>query len=290
MKISRRSFLGTSTAAVAAGTMLGADGRTAAAAPAEEGGVEMVPVPFALQLYTVRDKLAEDVPGTLKKVKEIGYDNVELAGTWGKTPEEAKAMLGEAGLTPVSAHVGVDAVTKNPDEMIAFAKALDLKFLAMGIGRSPAEVWVNTGKALNEAGARFREEGIYLCYHNHAAEYELFDGVTGYDLLLRETAPANLGVQIDTYWVKDAGLDPAETILRYAERCRLLHVKDVTDGDPHTFAEVGQGILDWPAIFAAGAKVGAKWYTVEQDRCAVDSIESARISAEFMKKARIPAA
>ncbi len=288
MRVSRRHFLGTSTASIAAGTMLGGS-PNAAAAPDEDHAVEMVPVPYALQLYTVRDRLAEDVPGTLKKVKEIGYDYVELAGTWNRTVEEAKALLDEAELTPVSAHVGVGPVVNDTDTMIAFAKTLGVEFLGMGIGRSPAETWIATGKALNEAGAKFREEGIHICYHNHAAEFDLFDGITGYDLLLREAAPANLGVQIDTYWVKDAGLDPADMILRYAERCRLLHMKDMTDGDPHTFAEVGQGILDWPSIFAAGAKVGVEWYTVEQDRSAVGSIESARISAEFMKNARIPA-
>ncbi len=244
-------------------------------------------IPFALQLYTVRDHLEKDFLQTLKRVKAAGYDFVETAGFEGHTPAEARALMQSAGLTPISAHAGYEDTIERPGAVIELAGALGVAYVATGAffqDGGTREDWVNAGKVLDAAGAELRQAGIQLCYHNHAHEFVKFEGEYAYDLMMAETDPANLQAQIDTYWVKDAGLDPVAVINQYAGRCPLLHIKDMTSGTPHTFAEVGNGIIDWPPIFEAGKKAGTKWFIVEQDACSADSLESARLSAEYMRR------
>ncbi len=245
-------------------------------------------IPFALQLYTVRDHLEKDFLETLKQVKAIGYNFVETAGFGGNTAAGARALMHSAGLTPISAHVGYPDVIGHPETVIDTASALGVSYVATGIffeGGGAREDWAGAGRALDAAGARLRQAGIQLCYHNHAHEFIAFDGGYAYDLMMAAANPANLQAQIDTYWVKDAGLDPVAVINQYAGRCPLLHIKDMTAGTPHTFAEVGNGIIDWPPVFEAGKAAGAEWFIVEQDTCPADTLDSARISADYMRRA-----
>jgi sugar phosphate isomerase/epimerase len=244
-------------------------------------------IPFALQLYTVRDHLEKDFRDTLKRVKEIGYDFVETAGFTGQTAADAREIMESVGIIPVSAHVGYQDTVERPETVVETANALGVSYVATGIhfdGGGTREDWIGAGKALDLSGAKLRAAGIQLCYHNHAHEFIQLDGEYAYDVMMTTADPANLQAQIDTYWVKDAGLDPVTVINQYAGRCPLLHIKDMTAGTPHTFAEVGQGIIDWAPIFAAGEAAGAQWFIVEQDTCAEDSLESARISAEYMRE------
>ena len=193
-------------------------------------------IPFALQLYTVRDYLEKDFLGTLKQVKAIGYDFVETAGFGGNTAAEARAIFETAGLTPVSAHVGYQDATEHPETVIETAHALGVSYVATGIffpGGGTREDWTGAGKALDAGGAKMRKAGIQLCYHKprpriHHVRRRI--RVRSHD---GRANPANLQAQIDTYWVKDAGLDPVTLINQYAGRCPLLHIKDMT-GAPRT--------------------------------------------------------
>ncbi len=239
-------------------------------------------LPFALQLYTVRDHLEEDFPGTLERVKEIGYDHVELAGFGPYTPAECKQLLGDIGLTPVSAHVGLNELSVDAAAVIDVLHTLGVKYAPLSAGADSDEDWREIAKALETGGAKLREAGLTLCYHNHAHEFEKIGGQYILDFLFDSTDPAHLAAQIDTYWVKFGGEDPVAFVKKYAGRCPLLHVKDMTGDESPTFAEVGRGIIDWAPVFAAGAEAGVEWYIVEQDECAGDSIESARVSAEYM--------
>lgn len=243
-------------------------------------------VPFALQLYSVRDHLAADLGFALGRVKEIGYDFVETAGTYGLSAAEFMALLEEKGLCPVSCHVPLGEVTGNTDGVIADAKTFGVEYVVMpwigGDMASTAADWASHGAALDKAGARFREAGIRLCYHNHAQEFETLDGRLVLEILLEPTAPENLGLELDTYWAAYGGADPVQLIRKYSERCPLLHIKDMAADEARGFAEVGRGIMDWDPIFAAGAEAGVAWYIVEQDECAGDSLECVGVSAAFM--------
>ena len=248
----------------------------------------MAKYPFALQLYTVRDHIEKDIQGTLHKVKEAGYDKVEGGGTAGLTHVEFKKLLDAAGLDAVSVHTSYEEVTGNVSATIETAKVYGVEFVAIGgiDGRlTPDKAgWAACGKALDQGGAKLRKAGIRLCYHNHNHEFKPIGGEYPLDILFGAAAPENLGAEIDVYWVRFAGLDPAEVIAKHSGRCPLIHVKDMRDKESRAFAEVGTGILDWPGIFRACETSGARWYIVEQDTCEEDSLKSAGISARFMAR------
>ncbi len=244
-------------------------------------------IPFALQLYTVRDHLEKDTPGTLRRVKEIGYDFVELAGFGSHSPNDYKQMLADAGLKAISGHFPYEDVVKTTGAVIESVKALDLHYAVvpwLGGEMCPdQDAWIRCAKAMDNAGAQFQREGITLCYHNHAHEFQRYDGQYILDILLGAANASNLAAELDTYWVKYGGADPVAYIKKYAGRTPLLHLKDMTGGDDRTFAEMGRGIMEWTPILSAAAKARVQWYIVEQDECAGDSLESARISAEYVR-------
>ncbi|MBN2308405.1 MAG: sugar phosphate isomerase/epimerase [Candidatus Hydrogenedentes bacterium] len=238
--------------------------------------------PFALQLYTVREQLDADFAGTVRRVKEIGYDAAELAGFGGHTPDEAAAMLADAGLTVTSSHFGLDQIAGEPGAVLEVLGVLGTSYAVVSAGAPDEEGWRQVAEKLALGGAALHDAGCTLCYHNHAHEFGRIGDRYILDYLLEETEDAHVAAEIDTYWVRDGGEDPVALIRKYAGRCPLLHVKDMTPGEPHTFAEVGQGVIDWAPIFTAAGEAGVKWYIVEQDRCAGDPVDSARISADFM--------
>ena len=147
-----------------------------------------------------------------------------------------------------------------------------------------------TTKRLRAEGrAKLRDVGLRLSYHNHAVEFETFPGDDRrkLDILYEETGPENLFAELDTAWVQVAGADPAAYIRKYAHRCPVIHVKDLAAekrNDRVWFTPLGEGVLDWPAIFRAGDEAGVEWYAYEQDTCDRDPFEDARISFEFLKE------
>ncbi|NIA14525.1 MAG: TIM barrel protein [Nitrospiraceae bacterium] len=245
-------------------------------------------LPYALQLYTVREPLEKDVPGTLAAVREIGYKYVEVAGTAGLSNADFKRQLDWADLKAICVHVGYDQVVGDVPGVIETAHTLGAEAVAIGgidAKLTPdKEGWAACGRALDASGARLREAGITLAYHNHAHEFDQIDGEYPLDILFNAATPENLGAELDTYWVKYARLNPVSFIERYKGRCPLLHVKDMLDTKSRAFAEVGRGIIAWPPIFEAAEAAGARWLIVEQDVCANDPIESAAESAAFMAK------
>lgn len=247
----------------------------------------MAPVPFALQLYTVRDHMEKDPVATLRRVKEIGYDYVELAGFLNRTPRECRGLLDDAGLIPVSAHVGADVVAADPAWAIGAARDLGVEYMVvpwMDVSRMHGrDDWLRAAEGFQEAGERLKAEGIRLCYHNHDHEFRRIAGDLIMDLLLGDAAGV-LDAELDVYWITYAGEDPVEQIRRYRGRCPLLHIKDMSNDASRSFAEVGRGVIDMEAVLREGAQAGVKWFIVEQDITSGDALESARISAEYMAR------
>lgn len=242
--------------------------------------------PYALQLYTVRDYLASNIGDTLKQVKKIGYDTVELAGLAGATPAEFRKRLNEASLKAISAHVSYEEATAKIPATIERATTLGIKNVVVArIDKALTpnkDAWIKCAKALDASGAEFRKAGIRLCYHNHAQEFQWLEGHLVLDLIFENAAPENLAAQIDVFWVQYAGANPVDIIAKYAGRCPLLHVKEMLDMKSRAFAEMGEGVIKWDNIFKVAEQAGVEWYIVEQDSCARDSLESARLSAGFM--------
>ncbi|MGD2175689.1 MAG: sugar phosphate isomerase/epimerase [Candidatus Brocadiaceae bacterium] len=248
----------------------------------------MAEMPIALQLYTVRDQLAEDYVGTLKSVKKIGYDHVQLTGRLPFEAPEMRDVLEGIGLGVTGIHVGGDQLRDDLDRWIDYAKGVGTRDLVWPAipehERETREDWLRIAETMDELGARCREQGIRLSYHNHSFEFLRFDGTYALDLLYERTSPENLYAEIDTYWVQHGGEDPVDYIRRYAGRLPILHVKDMADDEARSFAEVGNGILDWGAIHEAAVQAGVEVYAVEQDRCPGHPFDSARMSLNFLRE------
>ena len=241
----------------------------------------------AMQLFTLREQLAEDYVETLKRVREIGYDHVQLTGSLPYEAERMREVLDGIGLGVCGIHVGGDALQQETEHWADYALTVgtpDLVWPWMPEEmRQTREDWIEAAKLMDRLGARLRELDCRLSYHNHSFEFERFDGEYGLDLLYAKSSPENLYAEIDTYWIKHGGEDPAEYIRRYAGRQSILHVKDMADDEEQSFAEVGHGILDWDAIHEAAMDAGVEIYAVEQDQCPGDPFESAQKSFEFLQ-------
>jgi sugar phosphate isomerase/epimerase len=243
---------------------------------------------FALQLYTVRGHLEKDVPNTLDKIKRMGYNYVETAGSYGLTLEAFQKQLDKASLKVCSMHFTYDEVIADPRKIADIAKLYGAKHAVVSY-IDPNKVtdcagWIACAEAMDASGAVLREAGIQLSYHNHAGEFKRFDDEYALDIVFKTAKPENLSPQLDVFWIRYAELNPVTFINKYSGRCPTLHLKDMRDSRSRAFAELGAGILPWPEIFAAAAKSGVIWHIVEQDVCPRDSMESAAVSAEFMTK------
>lgn len=247
----------------------------------------MTKLPVAVQLYTLRDETAKDFVGTVNKVAEMGYAGVEFAGYGGLSPAELKNLLDGCGLRAAGSHASIDRLNTGLDQEIEYAHAIGLKHLV--VPWTPAE-WRNTAddckrfaEWLNETGAKTQAAGVTLAYHNHDFEFVKIDGQYIMDLFMAQTDSELVQMELDCFWALKADVDPAAYMRRYAGRVPLLHIKDMTAPPESTFAEVGEGVIDWNPIFAAAAAGGAQWYIVEQDRCARPALESVAISLRNLR-------
>jgi len=248
------------------------------------------PYPYALQLYSVRDYCEDDTETALQQVKAAGYDFVELAGFYGMGVDLFKIMLDAAGLTPVSMHVGFELVVGDTETVARQADHLGVGYVVVPwLGKEVCtnrEQWVMAAESMNAAGEILGEAGVSLCYHNHNHEFEYLGGHTIFDTIFSNADADCLKLELDTCWSTIGGADTVGLLQRYAGRTPLVHIKDykpVEPGKPVVFTEVGRGIMDWDAILHAAKDAGAVWYIVEQDESEGDSMESAAISADYMK-------
>lgn len=274
--IDRREFIGTMSA-LAAGAVLPACRTAAATSRISKIGV---------QLYTVRSLMEKDVEGTLAGVAAAGYTEVEFAGYFNKTPAEIKAMLDRHGLVSPSVHSGNIA----PD---AWAQALDAAHV---IGhqyivcpwippelRKTLDDWKRVAADFNRVGAAAKAAGIQFAYHNHDFEFPLVEGKVPYDVLLAETDPNIVKLEIDLYWITKGGQDPLAYFARWPGRIPLVHVKDGKGPPEWAMTEVGSGAIDWKRIFAKSQQAGIQHYFVEHDQPA-DPIASITTSCAYLKK------
>jgi sugar phosphate isomerase/epimerase len=242
----------------------------------------MAKIPIGLQMYTVRDVCETDFIGALRQVADIGYSNIELAGTYGLSASELRDVLDELGLKCVGHHMG----ERDLDKLVEFNKTIGCAHVG-GPSLPPGDFpndeasCLAAAKHMNEVGAAYKERGLHLYYHNHAHEFKQVNGKYILDIFYENTHPELVYAQIDVYWVQYAGVDPASYLRKYPGRCPLVHIKDMDED--RGFAEIGEGILDWDDIFAACEEVNAGWCIVEQDRCNRPSMESARLSFENLK-------
>jgi len=244
---------------------------------------------LAAQLYTVRDytRTAEDLRATIKKVADIGYTAVQVSGIGPIPHEEVKAITDEFGLAICITHVGFDYLQNDTEAAIAQHKLWNCPYV--GLGALPADMrtpegyvkWARQGSVI---GARLKKAGLGLIYHNHSFEFEKQGDRTGLAILYEDSDPDTFLAELDTYWVQHGGGDPAAWIRKVSGRIPVVHCKDMgrLNGE-HVFLEVGEGNLNWPAIWEASRDAGAQYCVFEQDISHRDPFESAAISFKNMK-------
>lgn len=258
-------------------------------------------LPVAIQLYSLRDEMSKDFEGTLKAVKEMGYDGVEFAGLYDHDPKEVKAMCDELGLVPISAHVTTDEYLCDEGGVPAVLdrwQAVGVKYVVIpylvedrrpGAARWKGEDVKNpTYDLMKAVGEGAIERGMQLLYHNHDFEFKnKVDGKYMLEALYDSFTPELLASELDTCWVNVGGEVPADYIKKFTGRAPVVHLKDFhmtgslpkhlyaligideeesqAEENTFEFRPVGHGLQDMPAILASSIEAGAKWVVVEQD-------------------------
>lgn len=219
-----------------------------------------------LQLYTLRNEMAEDFDGTLARVAELGYSEMEFAGYYGRSAAEVRRVLADNGLVSPASHIQLNAIRENLAREIEFAAELGQRFLVVpslpGNERS-LDDYRRHAETLNGAGEECRRAGLKMGYHNHGFEFENTDGRIPYEILLEETDPELVDMELDLFWIVNAGSDPSAWFNAYPGRFSMLHVKDrAADG---AMVDVGGGTIDFAGIFAHAENAGFRHYFVEHD-------------------------
>ena len=239
---------------------------------------------LSVQLYTVRDALAQDYVGTLKKLRDIGLEYVEGAGNYGGgTAEEGKALLDDLGLKVSGSHVGLDALQNDLDAVIANHKTLGCPYVIIPFLGSDDRDYAKLAATVAPIGTRLKAEGLTLCYHNHDFEFVEVDGTTGLDLLYARTNPNLLQAELDLAWIKIGGQDPAAYIRKYATRTPLVHLKDYDPSQKPQWRPAGEGVMDWDACLAACKEANVQFGAIELDESPGDPVEAVRKSFDYFK-------
>lgn len=280
MAVSRRTMLrGAAAGALAAGAVAASAGTAGAT-----GGRWFLRVPkdkISIQLYTLRSVLEVDLEPNLEALADIGYRRVELAGTYGRSATEFRAILDRYHLKATSTHVGIDG---DLDQAIADAKILGNRRSNVAWANFPTiDEWRTFAGRLEAAGRAYRRAGIEFGYHNHNHEFEPIDGVRPWDVLTRHTTRRNVSLEMDLYWVVTAGADPVREFHRVPARVRQYHVKDrAPDGG---FADLGEGTIDFRRIFRSTWPLEVDEYIVENDQ-PVDPMKCAATGYDYLANLR----
>ncbi|MDD3927141.1 MAG: sugar phosphate isomerase/epimerase [bacterium] len=242
---------------------------------------------IAAQLYTLREhlKTPSDIAVTLEKVRSIGYQSVQVSGMGPIDPEELKRITDDLGLTICATHVNFTSLNEDLDRVIETHRIYQCPYVGLG---SMPELYRNKdgfrefARIISGIGAALAEKSLTLIYHNHSFELTRWGGMTGLDILYKESDPSSFQAELDTYWVQHGGGDVVAWIKKLKGRLPVIHLKDmgIRDGR-QVMAEVGEGNLDWKAILAFCEMAGVEWYVVEQDTdFLIDPFESLKTSYE----------
>ena len=248
------------------------------------------------QMYTLREhcKTPADIAKTCEKLSKIGFGAVQASALGPIEPTELKKILDDNGLICAATHRGFDQMRNEPKKLIEEHRILGCELTALGgfgFGGAEESAWDQFVKDFDAVTKQIDAGGLRVGYHNHSHEWAPFGEP---DQISVKRAPIHqlltgLGdhvwFELDTYWVAQAGGDPAAWIRRVAGRIPAVHVKDLTVNAQwkQKMCEVGAGNLNWPAILEACKEAGVKWYLIERDDGDLDPFESLKISLENLK-------
>lgn len=273
--VSRRDFLSLA-ATGAAGLTLAAGCSTAG------GGRARGKIPVGVQLYSVRAQCAQDLPGTLAQVAQIGYKGVEFAGYHGRSAAELRKLLDDLGLVCCGTHTPFESV--QPDklaETIEFNRILGNQFLIVPWMQSKTrKEWLDKARLFNNAVPQVQAAGMWIGYHAHAHDFHPLEGEVPWDLFFGNTRP-EVVMQLDTSNCLDGGADPVAVLRKYPGRAITIHLKP-NGGGPE--AVIGEDKVDWPAVFQiCETQGGTRWYIVEHES-SKDPLDAIRRCFEGLKR------
>jgi len=246
----------------------------------------------AAQLYTCRDTLkdAAGVVKTLTRLRKIGYTAVQASGIGPIPDEELARIFADTGLICCSTHESSAAILASPEKIIDRLRVLGCDITAYpfpdGFDLSSRESVDKLIAKLQHAGEVLAQAGKILCYHNHNAEFRKLDGKVLLDLIYDGTSRTALQGEPDTYWVQYGGGDNIAWCRRLAGRLPIIHLKDymtTSENKPH-YCEIGAGVLDFKGIVAAAEASGCKWFSIEQDTCPGDPVDSLAASFRYIQE------
>ncbi|QDW20548.1 sugar phosphate isomerase/epimerase [Flavobacterium sp. KBS0721] len=252
---------------------------------------------IGLQLYTLRDELPNDVKSTLEKVAKAGYKTVETYGFsikdqfWGLSPIEVKKILDANNLKAPSGHYNLgsflyDGNLEEVKAAIEAAQILKNEYLTVPWVDEPfRNDFHKIAVRLNEAGKMCAAAGLKLAYHNHDFEFQKHNGITGYEILLKETDRNLVSFELDLYWVVRSGNDPIKLFKENPGRFKLWHVKDMDKVNSALNTEIGSGSIDFKTIFKEVKQSGMKHFFVEQENnYNPNAFEAIKTSCDFILK------
>jgi sugar phosphate isomerase/epimerase len=261
-------------AGVLASTRIGAAGQAAG-----QGRLTTI----GMQLYTARTEMAKDVEGTLAKIAGIGYQEVEFAGYFDKTPQQIRQMLDRHGLTAPSAHIDLTTISTKLPETLDAAHTIGHRFIVMpyldDATRAQPDIFKKVADTLNKAGEESKKAGIRMAYHNHNFEFIETNGTSGFQQLMQDLDPALADIELDLCWAVSTGQDPVALFQKYPKRISMVHVKGLRKKPEQgasapipqvlpDVTEVGSDgdSIDWKSILAQASKSGVQHYFVEHDQ------------------------
>ncbi|NIM48517.1 MAG: TIM barrel protein [Gemmatimonadales bacterium] len=256
----RREFLKTIGAASLAGAGLAATG---CGVPSTARRLDRI----GIQLYTVRSSMQDSVERTLERVAQVGYDEVEFAGYFGRSAQQIRRVLDDTGLSAPATHTPVETLENEWEAAVDVAAVAGHQYLVVAsiapANRTSLDGYRSMADRFNRVAERAKAAGLTFGYHNHDFEFEPLEGRMPWDVLLEETDPALVKLELDLYWITKAGGDPFKYLTEHPGRFPLVHVKDMaTDG---SMVDVGAGTIDFAALFARSGQAGIKHYFVEHD-------------------------
>jgi sugar phosphate isomerase/epimerase len=248
----------------------------------------MARIPVGVQVYSVRDDAAKDLPGTLRALAKMGYEGVEYAGYYQRTAKELRALQDDFGLKCCGTHTGME--TLKGDELkrtMDFNEELGNRFLIVPWlppeRRATLQAWIDTAREFNELAERVKARGFRVGYHNHHEEFRPIEGETSaWEMFYRHTTP-DVVMQFDTGNARHGNADPVPYLRRHRGRSVTIHLKPFSSTNPA--APIGSDELPWAEIFdACEHGGGTEWYIVEHESDPVSPLEAVRKCLEGLRR------
>lgn len=254
--------------------------------------------PLGLQLWSVRDQISQDLVGTLELVRDLGFREVETAGTYGMSAGDFRQLLDSLGLEATAGHFSYELLRDSVEAVMDDAEALGLQYVGVAWIPHPedrpfdAEMARQAAADFNRMGEAAAARGMTFYYHVHGYEFQPdASGQTPFDVIVAETDSDNVKFEMDVFWTVLPGVDPVELLRQYPDRWELMHIKDLKadwplgDQSGHAPAEanvaVGAGQIDYPAVLQAAAEIGMDRYYIEDESTA--PLENIPVSIDYLE-------